>query len=161
MCRAAAQRPSSSFCARHRSDSRLNLRQAIPLPSVRRPPGSVGIGGERIAQLTPRATIATAARRASFATCRIRVLAVTQMPADQATPVTTSPKGAEPGQVGRWLAERLGDSRWRDCELSSIGHGRSNLTYRVSSPAGAVVPRRRPVGPVAALGRDLVAEALT
>jgi aminoglycoside phosphotransferase (APT) family kinase protein len=102
------------------------------------------------------------------------------MPADQATPVTTSPKGAEPGQVGRWLAERLGDSRWRDCELSSIGHGRSNLTYRVSGPAGAVVPRRPPVGSVAAtahdmargqrvltaladtaLGRDLLAEALT
>jgi hypothetical protein len=128
---------------------------------VRRPPGSVGIGGERIAQLTPGVTIETAARRASFATRRIRVLAVTQLPADQATPVTTSPKGAEPGRAGRWPAERLGDSGWRDCELSSIGHGRSNLTYRVSSPAGAVVPRRRPVGPVAALGRDLLAEALT
>jgi aminoglycoside phosphotransferase (APT) family kinase protein len=80
------------------------------------------------------------------------------MPADQATPVTTSPKGAEPGHVGRWLGERLGDSGWRDCELSSIGHGGSNLTYRVSSPAGAVVPGRPPVGSVAATVHDMARE---
>jgi hypothetical protein len=75
---------------------------------------------------------------------------VTQLPADQATPVTTSPKGAEPGHIGRWLGERLGDSGWRDCELNCTGHGRSNRTYRVSSPVGAVVTGRPPVGSVAA-----------
>jgi aminoglycoside phosphotransferase (APT) family kinase protein len=80
------------------------------------------------------------------------------MPADQATPVTTSPKGAEPGYVGQWLAERLGGSGWRDCEMSSIGHGRSNLTYRVSSPAGAVVPGRPPVGSVAATAHGMARE---
>ncbi|WP_445190075.1 phosphotransferase family protein [Pseudonocardia sp. Cha107L01] len=80
------------------------------------------------------------------------------MPADQATPVTTSPKGTEPGYVGRWLAERLGDSGSRDCEMSSIGHGRSNRTYRVSSPAGAVVPGRPPVGSVAATTHDMARE---
>jgi len=80
------------------------------------------------------------------------------MPADQATPVTTSPKGTEPGYVGRWLGERLGGSGWRDCEMSSIGHGRSNLTYRVSSPAGAVVPGRPPVGSVAATAHDMARE---
>jgi hypothetical protein len=76
------------------------------------------------------------------------------MHADQATPVTTSPKGAEPGRAGQWLAERLGDSGWRDRASSSIGHGRSNLTYRVSSPVGAVVPRR----PVAAAAHDTARE---
>jgi aminoglycoside phosphotransferase (APT) family kinase protein len=80
---------------------------------------------------------------------------VTQTPADQATPTTTSPKGAEPGRVGQWLAERLGDSGWRDCEITGIGHGRSNLTYRVSSAAGAVVLRRPPVGSVAATAHDM------
>jgi len=80
---------------------------------------------------------------------------VTQTPPDQATPATTSPKGAEPGRVGPWLAEQLGDAEWRNCALTSIGHGRSNLTYRVSSSAGAVVLRRPPLGSVAATAHDM------
>ncbi|HWN35873.1 MAG TPA: phosphotransferase family protein [Pseudonocardia sp.] len=80
---------------------------------------------------------------------------MTQTPPDQATPATTSPKGAEPGRVGPWLAEQLGDAEWRNCALTSIGHGRSNLTYRVSSSAGAVVLRRPPLGSVAATAHDM------
>jgi aminoglycoside phosphotransferase (APT) family kinase protein len=63
--------------------------------------------------------------------------------------------GADPVAVGAWLAEELGDERWRACTLLPIGAGRSNLTYRVDSPAGAVVLRRPPVGRVAATAHDM------
>ncbi|AEA25253.1 phosphotransferase family protein [Pseudonocardia benzenivorans] len=63
--------------------------------------------------------------------------------------------GADPTTVGRWLADRLGESAWADCTLEMIGAGRSNLTYRVSSAAGAVVLRRPPVGEVAATAHDM------
>ena len=63
--------------------------------------------------------------------------------------------GAEPGAVGDWLAGQLGDARWRTCALRPIGAGRSNLTYRVDSPAGSVVLRRPPVGEVAATAHDM------
>jgi aminoglycoside phosphotransferase (APT) family kinase protein len=70
-----------------------------------------------------------------------------------------SVQGAEPGAVGPWLAETLGDPAWRDCTVHPIGTGRSNLTYRVDSPAGAVVLRRPPVGQVAATAHDMGREA--
>lgn len=63
--------------------------------------------------------------------------------------------GADPGPVGEWLADQLGDSRWREATLRPIGAGRSNLTYRVDSPVGAVVLRRPPVGEVAATAHDM------
>jgi len=63
--------------------------------------------------------------------------------------------GADPAAVGPWLADRLGDARWSACTLHPIGAGRSNLTYRVDSPAGAVVLRRPPVGEVAATAHDM------
>jgi aminoglycoside phosphotransferase (APT) family kinase protein len=63
--------------------------------------------------------------------------------------------GADPEVVGGWLAEQLGDERWRSCTLHPLGAGRSNLTYRVESPAGAVVLRRPPVGQVAATAHDM------
>jgi aminoglycoside phosphotransferase (APT) family kinase protein len=53
------------------------------------------------------------------------------------------------------LAQRLDDPRWSDCTLAPIGAGRSNLTYRVDSAAGAVVLRRPPVGEVAATAHDM------
>nr|WP_222131867.1 phosphotransferase family protein [Pseudonocardia sp. C8] len=56
------------------------------------------------------------------------------------------------------MATALDDERWRDAELAAIGAGRSNLTYRVSSPAGAVVLRRPPVGQVAATAHDMARE---
>ncbi|GAA1208237.1 phosphotransferase family protein [Pseudonocardia alaniniphila] len=63
--------------------------------------------------------------------------------------------GADAAVVGAWLAEHLGDSAWLQSSLSPIGAGRSNLTYRVDSPAGAVVLRRPPVGEVAATAHDM------
>jgi aminoglycoside phosphotransferase (APT) family kinase protein len=68
---------------------------------------------------------------------------------------TASHPGADPGAVGTWLAERLGDPGWREVTLSPIGAGRSNLTYRVDSAAGSVVLRRPPVGEVAATAHDM------
>jgi aminoglycoside phosphotransferase (APT) family kinase protein len=64
-------------------------------------------------------------------------------------------KAADPARVGRWLAERLSDSGWLDCQLRVVGHGRSNLTFRVDSAAGAVVLRHPPVGSVAATAHDM------
>jgi aminoglycoside phosphotransferase (APT) family kinase protein len=63
--------------------------------------------------------------------------------------------GADPVSVGAWLAAELDDDRWHGCTLRPIGAGRSNLTYRVDSPAGAVVLRRPPVGRVAATAHDM------
>lgn len=71
------------------------------------------------------------------------------------TTARTSTPGADPATVGRWLATVLDDERWRDARLASIGAGRSNLTYRVDSPAGSVVLRRPPVGSVAATAHDM------
>jgi aminoglycoside phosphotransferase (APT) family kinase protein len=63
--------------------------------------------------------------------------------------------GADPKAVGQWLATELDDPAWSDCTLRPIGAGRSNLTYRVDSPAGTVVLRRPPVGAVAATAHDM------
>ena len=63
--------------------------------------------------------------------------------------------GAPAGVVGPWLAERLAESAWRDCEISPVGDGRSNLTFRVRSAAGALVLRRPPLGSVAATAHDM------
>jgi len=71
-----------------------------------------------------------------------------------ATPGTETP-GADPAAVGAWLAEQLGDPAWRQASLEPVGAGRSNLTYRVDSPAGSVVLRRPPVGEVAATAHDM------
>nr|WP_238589948.1 phosphotransferase [Pseudonocardia sp. AL041005-10] len=71
------------------------------------------------------------------------------------TSARTPTPGADPATVGAWLSTALGDERWREAQLTSIGAGRSNLTYRVSSPAGAVVLRRPPVGEVAATAHDM------
>jgi len=64
-------------------------------------------------------------------------------------------RGADPAAVGAWLAEQLGEPRWRSARLSPIGAGRSNLTYRVDSPAGSAVLRRPPVGEIAATAHDM------
>jgi aminoglycoside phosphotransferase (APT) family kinase protein len=88
-------------------------------------------------------------RPGSGATTKVRTVA-----APSESPSTAHP-GADPGAVGAWLAERLGDPGWRDVTLSPIGAGRSNLTYRVDSAAGSVVLRRPPVGEVAATAHDM------
>ncbi|MFP5022050.1 phosphotransferase family protein [Pseudonocardia phyllosphaerae] len=74
------------------------------------------------------------------------------------TSARTPTPGADPGAVGTWLAGVLDDERWARCELSPLGAGRSNLTYRVLSPAGSVVLRRPPVGSVAETAHDMARE---
>ncbi len=72
----------------------------------------------------------------------------------------TSPSssGADPSVVGPRLADALGDPRWEACEVTLIAGGKSNLTYRVSSEAGAVVLRRPPLGHVLPTAHDMVRE---
>ncbi|MGH4024491.1 MAG: phosphotransferase family protein, partial [Pseudonocardiaceae bacterium] len=65
---------------------------------------------------------------------------------------------ADPAVVGPWLAGMLAEPRWADCRVARIGAGRSNLTFRVDSAAGAVVLRRPPLGAVAASAHDMVRE---
>ncbi|HEX2301774.1 MAG TPA: phosphotransferase family protein, partial [Pseudonocardiaceae bacterium] len=62
---------------------------------------------------------------------------------------------ADPAFVGPWLAEVLGDPRWSPCRVARIGSGRSNLTFRVDSAAGAVVLRRPPLGAIAVSAHDM------
>ncbi len=62
---------------------------------------------------------------------------------------------AHPALVGPWLAEVLAEPSWSACRVTRIGAGRSNLTFRVDSAAGAVVLRRPPLGAVAASAHDM------
>jgi aminoglycoside phosphotransferase (APT) family kinase protein len=52
----------------------------------------------------------------------------------------------------------LGDESWRDCTVSLIAGGKSNLTFRVEAAAGAVVLRRPPLGHVLPTAHDMVRE---
>jgi aminoglycoside phosphotransferase (APT) family kinase protein len=70
----------------------------------------------------------------------------------------TSPAGADPAVVGPHLAAVLGDESWRDCTVSLIAGGKSNLTFRVEAAAGAVVLRRPPLGHVLPTAHDMVRE---
>lgn len=85
----------------------------------------------------------------------VRVPIVAVSPDREVPPVPGVHPEADPVAVGAWLADRLGDPAWRDATLAPIGAGRSNLTYRVDSAAGAVVLRRPPVGEVAATAHDM------
>lgn len=66
--------------------------------------------------------------------------------------------GADPSIVGPHLARALDDPRWTGCEVALIAGGKSNLTYRVRCPAGAVVLRRPPLGHVLPTAHDMVRE---
>ena len=66
--------------------------------------------------------------------------------------------GADPSVVGPYLAEVLGDPAWKDCEVGLIAGGKSNLTYRVDSPAGSVVLRRPPLGSILPTAHDMARE---
>jgi len=74
---------------------------------------------------------------------------------DDATLTST---GADPAVVGPHLAEVLGDPAWCSASVALIAGGKSNLTYRVSSPAGAVILRRPPLGHVLPTAHDVVRE---
>ena len=68
----------------------------------------------------------------------------------------TSPvAGADPRVVGPYLAEVLADPGWRESTVTLIAGGKSNLTYRVDSPAGSVVLRRPPLGHVLPTAHDM------
>jgi len=70
----------------------------------------------------------------------------------------TAPLGADPAVVGPYLAGVLDDPAWRGCTVEAIAGGRSNLTYAVTSPAGALVLRRPPVRAVRPTAHDMARE---
>ncbi len=72
--------------------------------------------------------------------------------------MTTSTAGADPTVVGPHLAAALDDPAWRDCSVTLIAGGKSNLTFRVDSPAGSVILRRPPLGHVLPTAHDMVRE---
>jgi aminoglycoside phosphotransferase (APT) family kinase protein len=72
--------------------------------------------------------------------------------------MTHAPAGADPAVVGPYLADALADDRWGSCTVELIAGGKSNLTYRVDSPAGSAVLRRPPLGHVLPTAHDMVRE---
>ncbi len=72
--------------------------------------------------------------------------------------MTQSAAGADPDVVGPYLAKVLGNDAWRACGVALIAGGKSNLTYLVDSPAGAVILRRPPLGHVLPTAHDMVRE---
>lgn len=68
------------------------------------------------------------------------------------------PPGAEAAAVGPYLSRVLDEPAWRDCAVEIISGGRSNLTYTVSSPAGALVLRRPPLRAVRPTAHDMARE---
>ena len=69
--------------------------------------------------------------------------------------MTTPVAGADPRVVGPYLARVLADDGWQDSTVTLIAGGKSNLTYRVDSPAGSVVLRRPPLGHVLPTAHDM------
>ena len=72
--------------------------------------------------------------------------------------MTPSTAGADPSIVGPHLAAALDEPAWQQCRVTLIAGGKSNLTYRVESAAGAVVLRRPPLGHVLPTAHDMVRE---
>ncbi|MQA15283.1 MAG: phosphotransferase [Pseudonocardiaceae bacterium] len=70
-------------------------------------------------------------------------------------PEATVRSAADPAVVGPWLAALRDDPRWSRCQVTRVGTGRSNLTFRVDSAAGSVVLRRPPLAAVAATAHDM------
>ena len=68
------------------------------------------------------------------------------------------PPGADPAVVGPYLARVLDEPDWRECAVELVPGGRSNLTYRVHSPAGTLVLRRPPLRAVRPTAHDMVRE---
>jgi aminoglycoside phosphotransferase (APT) family kinase protein len=72
--------------------------------------------------------------------------------------LTSIVEGAEPERIGGWLARLLHDPAWRECSVSLIAGGKSNLTYLVGSRAGELVFRRPPLGHVLPTAHDMARE---
>jgi len=69
--------------------------------------------------------------------------------------MTAPVAGADPAVVGPYLADTFGEPAWEDPAITLIAGGKSNLTYRVDSPAGSVVLRRPPLGHVLPTAHDM------
>lgn len=69
--------------------------------------------------------------------------------------MTAPVAGADPAVVGPYLASALDDPAWTDLSVTLIAGGKSNLTYRVDSPAGSLVLRRPPLGQVLPTAHDM------
>ncbi|MEI2778815.1 MAG: phosphotransferase family protein [Tetrasphaera sp.] len=64
-----------------------------------------------------------------------------------------------PSALGPALVNATGDPRWADLSAALIAGGKSNLTYRLSSPAGTVIMRRPPSGTLLPKAHDMGREA--
>jgi aminoglycoside phosphotransferase (APT) family kinase protein len=64
-------------------------------------------------------------------------------------------EGADPAVVGPYLADHLDDAAWKDLTVTLIAGGKSNLTYRLDSPAGSLVLRRPPLGQILPTAHDM------
>jgi aminoglycoside phosphotransferase (APT) family kinase protein len=64
-------------------------------------------------------------------------------------------QAAPPKAVGDYLAGELGDDAWRECGVTLISGGKSNLTFIVTSDAGDVVLRRPPLSTVLPTAHDM------
>ena len=72
--------------------------------------------------------------------------------------MTTTAAGADPSVVGPYLAAALGEPAWKDCSVTLIAGGKSNLTFRVDSGQDSVILRRPPLGHVLPTAHDMVRE---
>ena len=73
-------------------------------------------------------------------------------------PAPGGPPGADAAIVGPYLARVLGEPAWSAAAVRVVSGGRSNLTYRVTSPAGTLVLRRPPLRAVRPTAHDMVRE---
>jgi aminoglycoside phosphotransferase (APT) family kinase protein len=65
---------------------------------------------------------------------------------------------ARPDALGPVLWRMTGDDRWRDVRAELIAGGKSNLTYRLLSPAGELILRRPPSGSILPTAHDMKRE---
>jgi aminoglycoside phosphotransferase (APT) family kinase protein len=64
-------------------------------------------------------------------------------------------QAAPASALGPYLAAELGDDSWRDCRVTLVSGGKSNLTFYVASAAGEVVMRRPPLSTVLPTAHDM------
>ncbi|WP_040700228.1 phosphotransferase family protein [Nocardia vinacea] len=64
-----------------------------------------------------------------------------------------------PRVVGQALCEATGDDRWKQFTTQLITGGKSNLTFRLTGPAGSLVLRRPPTGSLLPSAHDMGREA--
>lgn len=63
-----------------------------------------------------------------------------------------------PDLLGPVLTQATGDDRWRSLSASLIAGGKSNLTFEITSEAGAVILRRPPLGDLVSSAHDMERE---